>query len=439
MTLTIDRRGPKRVYATACSGIYRSRDAAAHWAKIGGIPKSSRRTRAFAQDPRRPEVFYAGTTEGLFVSEDDTRTWRRVTEDDVVVNAIEVLGDGTLLIGCDAIGVLRSTDGGRTWVLATKGLLERDVLCAGYDTRSNRLLAGVGGGRRRGGVWVAEWPAGAWQQLGAGLESRDVLTLARRGEGFVAGTDDGIWSLAPADEAWTPLAVVGAGLDRHPRVSDVVVLSDDVMLAATPRGLLRTGDAGIGWTRQVLGESQAILALAASAKTVYAATPLGFFVSRDRGETWERLSAAPGHGRVRRLAVSPTDDRLVLAATTRGLARTRDGGYTWRWTRKGLPRTDVAAVVLHADGRTAHAAEQVNGGIYESRDAGETWERLSPSGLHSARVWSVSTGPEPGDLVVGAARGGLYRLARPAPEGATTVAADTPSPGGAVSSASSAR
>src|SRR5688572_19308683 len=76
MTLTVDRWNPKNVFATACSGIYRSTDAATRWTKARGIPSSSRRTRAFAQSPDNQNLLFAGTVEGLWMSEDGGITWR---------------------------------------------------------------------------------------------------------------------------------------------------------------------------------------------------------------------------------------------------------------------------------------------------------------------------------------------------------------------------
>jgi len=38
MTLTVDSRSPKTVFATACTGIYRSEDGGGKWAKVPGIP-----------------------------------------------------------------------------------------------------------------------------------------------------------------------------------------------------------------------------------------------------------------------------------------------------------------------------------------------------------------------------------------------------------------
>ena len=55
MSLLIDGENSRRIYASACSGIYRSDDSAAQWRKIQGIPYTARRTYAIAQDPKQPD------------------------------------------------------------------------------------------------------------------------------------------------------------------------------------------------------------------------------------------------------------------------------------------------------------------------------------------------------------------------------------------------
>src|SRR6185503_3898080 len=119
MTLTIDRGHTQSLYATACSGIYHSTESGDHWTKLEGIPFSSRRTRAFAQSAAG--LLLAGTTEGLWVSEDRGATWDRTTPGELVVNAVIVQRDGTVLLGTEGAGVLRSSDRGRTWVAANAG------------------------------------------------------------------------------------------------------------------------------------------------------------------------------------------------------------------------------------------------------------------------------------------------------------------------------
>ena len=144
MTLTLDRREPTTVFATACTGIWRSRNAGGSWAKVLGIPSVSRRTRAFAQDLDRPDTFYAGTTDGVYVSDDDAKTFARTTTPGLVVNALISMGGGRVLAGVEGEGMLVSTDSGRSWVPSNDGFRERMVRQIIPDESRNRLLALTG-------------------------------------------------------------------------------------------------------------------------------------------------------------------------------------------------------------------------------------------------------------------------------------------------------
>ena len=62
MSIIVDCTNSRRVYASACSGIYLSENSAAGWRKIQGIPYSARRTQAILQDPVAPAIVYAATT-----------------------------------------------------------------------------------------------------------------------------------------------------------------------------------------------------------------------------------------------------------------------------------------------------------------------------------------------------------------------------------------
>jgi len=104
MTLTIDRWDPRTIYATACSGIYRSTEGVTRWEKLIGIPYSSRRTRAFSQSGDDEDLLLAGTTEGLWISDDRGGTWRLVTPKELVVNAVLVQPDGTIILGTEGAG-----------------------------------------------------------------------------------------------------------------------------------------------------------------------------------------------------------------------------------------------------------------------------------------------------------------------------------------------
>ena len=410
-TITLDRRSASTVYATACSGIYRSADGALRWSKIRGIPGSSRRTRALAQDALRDETIYAGTTEGLFVSEDGTNTWRLATSKDLVVNAIAAL-PGALLIGTDGAGVLRSTDGGRSFTAANSGFSEYLVSRLLIAPGSGRVMAGISGDRFHSGVLTAPRPQGPWTKLGEGLEGRQVLALAWAGSEVVAGTDDGVYLSVSHCGTWQRLPTRIDGLEAHPRAADVVALSERTWLVATDQGLLRSTDAGARWQRLKLGLANSVSAVAASArdaKLAVAATPFGFFLSRDAGATWQQVSRGLEAGAFHSLALLPGDDRLVFAATKTGLLRSVDQGRTWERRGSGLPLSDIAGLAFAPDGRSIYASDFTNGGIFVSSDAGDTWSRFTASGLVSERVFALAVDPlAPGRLLAGATAGGLH-------------------------------
>jgi photosystem II stability/assembly factor-like uncharacterized protein len=412
MTMTVDRRTPSTVYATACSGMYRSPDGAARWTKIRGIPSSSRRTRAFAQDPERPERFLAGTTEGLWLSEDGTATWRLVTDRELVVNALAVLPGGAVLAGCDGAGVIRSEDGGRTWAASNDGFSSRFVSRVAFDPARRRIVAGILGDRRHGGVLVAPQAAGPWTDLAAGLDGREVLSLAVAETGVFAGTDDGIYVASGA--SWRRLKALAGGIDLHPRVSDLVALPGQIILAATSKGLLRSTDDGATWQRQLLGLATEVRALGVSPQTpglVLAATALGIFRSGDSGGSWTRISRGPDDPFVRAIALLPGDDRVAFILTPTGLFRSADGGGGWTRRGGGLPFSDITGLALDPDGRTAYAADFAGNGLFRSQDAGLSWEPFSTEGLHSSRVWAVALDPaSPGRLLAATPAGGLHLL-----------------------------
>lgn len=409
-TISLDRRTPRTVYATACSGIYRSLDAAGRWSKVRGIPGSSRRTRSFLQDPERPATHYAGTTEGLWITEDDTASWRLATSKQLVINSV-VMSRGSILLGTDAAGVLRSEDRGRSFAASNAGFAEHLVSRLLFEPASGRLVAGIIGDRHHSGVLTAGRPEGPWTKLGEGLEGREVLSIALLGEEVLAGTDDGAFVSVSHCGQWRRLPTLDDGFDLHPRVVDVAAADAQRLLLATQRGLLRSQDGGASWQRLRLGLAESVTAVAFSprdAQLALATTPLGVFRSRDGGASWQPLAQGVGTGEIRALRFLPSDDRIVFAATRGGLLRSSDGGRSWERRGSGLPLSDIAGLDFGED-RTVYASDFRNGGLFVSRDAGASWEPVPTQGLASDRVFAVAVDPKaPGRLFVGASTGGLH-------------------------------
>lgn len=407
-TLSFDARSRETVFATACTGIYRSRNGGALWSKLRGIPGSSRRTRAFAQDRQRPDTLFAGTTEGLWASDDGGASWFQRTQQELVVNALVTLPGGTLLVGAEGAGVLRSTDHGRSFAPSNEGFSARLVSQLVQDRPNGRLIAAIRNDRHHSGVLVAPRPDGPWTKLAPGLEGREIWSLAVSGADVYAGTDDGLFVHRARAPSWVRLATSVQGVEQHPRVTDVVALAPDSLLLATSRGLLRSAQDG-GFELVPTGSARsadALLPLASGA--LLAVTPLGIFQTDDRGRSFRQLSSGPDLP-VQRLLALPGDDKTLFATTWSGLYKSSDGGRSFHRCYGGLPVSEITGLAAHPNGRTLYAADFVRGGIFQSDDRGETWSAVATDGLLPDRVWGVIVDPDGSErLLAATASGGLH-------------------------------
>jgi mono/diheme cytochrome c family protein len=99
---------------------------------------------------------------------------------------------------------------------------------------------------------------------------------------------------------------------------------------------------------------------------------LGLLVSRDRGSTWQRLSAGvDGPVDYHAMDVSRADSQVIYGMY-KGLQASGDGGKTWRQVGP-MPKDtfDLAASASAPDALYAAA----RGGLFASRDGGRNWIR----------------------------------------------------------------
>ncbi len=198
-SIIVDPEHAHIVYLSACSGIYKSENAGILFRKVQGIPSEARRTRSLMQDPEQRDVVYAGTTEGLYKTVNSGKTFERLTDSDVVVNAVYVdPGDSNrVLLATDRGGVLTSQDAGVTFTPSNQGISERKVAAVLVDRDNPDVLyAGVVNDKKYGGVFRSSDGGAHWEQLGSGLDGSDVFALAETKDGrVVAGTGHGLFVL----------------------------------------------------------------------------------------------------------------------------------------------------------------------------------------------------------------------------------------------------
>ena len=162
------------------------------------------------------------------------------------------------------------------------------------------------------------------------------------------------------------------------------------MLAGTDEGVYRWDETSARWTclNRDLGDVWALAHDPEDPRTVFAGTrPAGLYRSDDGGSTWTEL-AAPGISkfsdvnmgptRVTQILFDPVDrDTLWASIEIGGIYRSKDRGNTWEIFTEGLLSADVHGIAV---ARTRQGAKRVfastNRGLHVSDNDGELWRFL---------------------------------------------------------------
>jgi len=407
-SVIVDHANPSVVFASACSGIYKSETAGNQFSKIQGIPFSARRTRVLKQDPTNENIVYAGTTEGLWKTTDLGKNWKRVSNSEVVVNDVLVdpRDSNHVLLATDRSGVMASTDGTASWATSNHGYAHRYVSALLTDTKeADTLYVGVVNDREYGGVFYSRDAGQHWKQRSAGLGGRDVFALKQAANGtIVAGSNRGVFTLDHDASEWYPLntvvvektvksarkgskkavtTAVAKKSELTARVNDLELGSHD-WFAATTQGVFSSANQGKSWKGGALLGQLDFVSVRAAGSFVVVATRSSVLVSKDKGETWKQ-TALPSFVVSIRGAALAADGEIVIAARE-GLYHSGDAGATWEHVVNGIPARDITSVSSDAAHGRVLATSDSTGVIFVSRDGGRSWQLGPDSGYPLRRV-----------------------------------------------------
>lgn len=433
-SIIIDFSNSNNVYASACSGIYKSESAGDLFHKIQGIPKTARRTRVLQQDPVNPNAVYAGTTEGLWKTVDGGKTFKLISPANFIVNdvMIDPRNASRVLVATDRYGVVASNDAGQTFRASNAGFSHRQVSSLVADNHDpNTVYAAVLNDKEFGGVFVSHNGGQSWSQVSEGLGGRDVYHLAQAGDGtLVAATNNGIFTLVSHGDMWRPantIVTLNAVAQPKPHrlksgklvaakpVPPLVTKSElvgrvahididgDRWVAATSRGVYVSHDHGKTWIGgPVLGESYFIYANSFG-DSIAAAGFRRVMVSNDDGKTWTATGMPSFISLIHSVTFAP--DRTLWIATREGAFRSNDGGKNWTHAMEGLPPNQITGIVADNAGGRLLATAADSSTVWQSRDGGKTWSRTPDAGMFLRGAYNMQ-----GRLFAATAYNGLMML-----------------------------
>jgi len=408
-SVIVDHSNSSVVFASACSGIYKSETGGGQFSKIQGIPFSARRTRVLKQDPTNENIVYAGTTEGLWKTTDLGKTWKRVSNPEVVVNDVMVdpRDSNHVLLATDRSGVMASADGTQSWNTSNHGYAHRYVSALLADGKeADTFYVGVVNDREFGGVFYTRDAGKTWLQRSAGLGGRDVFALKQSPNGtLVAGTNRGMFSLDRNASEWramntivteqtvkvakkgskkaTSTVVSKKAGDLDARVSDLE-LGAQRWFAATSQGIFSSMDGGKTWKGGAVMGQKDFVTVRAQGSFLVATTRSTAFVSNDSGATWKQGGLPSYLVSIRGSAIA--SDNSILVAAREGIFRSSDAGATWEHVVNGLPSKDITSVSFDSAHKRLLATSDSTGVIFVSNDSGHSWQRGPDTGFPLRRV-----------------------------------------------------
>ncbi len=441
----------------AKNGIWLSEDGGGQWRQLSkGLPAPENFGRtSLAISPSGPDVIYALAQNtlsdrsdlvlGVFRSADGGETWKEISgrhfkaEGQISYgNTIAVHPKHPNHVLCGGVDLHLTTDGGRTWIRATRWNSKPGRIHYAHADHHHLLMPLTAPGRvydtNDGGLDVSENGGRTWKNRSKGLavtmyydmdaaqsdgrcfgggaqDNGTLVTTAGRSNDHheVLGGDGGWMIYDPGDAThfYASYYNMGiyrwrngrkrnvsppAGQDETDSVWMVYVTMDpqdpDTVFTGSTR-VWRTKNDGKKWrpvSPDLDGSTISAIEVApADSQRIYVATENGgFFRSLNGGNTWSaNLASAtlPGHTITRiDSAAKLGADFLLVTIGNFGhshLFCSRDGGKTWEDMDNGqLPDVPHHAVVIRPDEpKTVYVGNDA--GVFVSHDSGITWMNMT--------------------------------------------------------------
>jgi photosystem II stability/assembly factor-like uncharacterized protein len=346
-SLSYDLGNSTNAFAVGGGALYRSTDGGDRWSPtlLASV------TQFIVQSPSNPSILYSVGQQvfqaaQVSMSTDEGLTWNPTTgslpNDAIRAVAIDTLSSGTLYLGTNDIGLLKTTDSGTTF--------------------------GFSGP-----------PGGDASDLELDPANSMTIYASMGVEGVFKSTDGGgSWFAANA--------IVGSSGSKAVAVDPS---NSNVVYSGGSLGISKSTDGGASW--QPTGSQDQVTGIMVdplSSQTIYALAQPGIIKTTDGGASWGLLSNGLPGGAFLSIAIDPSFTSTLYAGDAGGIFKSTDAGGSWAESDSGIPIISFVPRNVYSIAvdpfNSNHVAATANAhNIFESYDGGANWNPTSCLGSSS--------------------------------------------------------
>jgi photosystem II stability/assembly factor-like uncharacterized protein len=426
-------------------GIFRSTDRGQSWTNIQNNITGELYCQSIAIDPQNTHIIYLGlenpsdTDNCLFKSINDGQSWIDISPPDLSVGgvrkvAVSPFANNIVFVCTWNDGVLKSTDGGLTWIPSNEGLKIPHIATIEFDIFNEIIYLGT----YEDGIYKSINDGNIWEKSSENIDlspCQSVAVCPIDLSTVCLTTLSGLYATHDGGHSWS-YAEVGFPFYHAP--GDVIydqITPSNIYLTTKHRfwnnpvgntGFYRSTDGGNSWEFFITGLpgdnsyiDLAISYLGGNSRRIFLSSYRGVYFSDNIGETWIACSSGiPQNTYINALEVAPSDQNIIAAGTgwlNNEMFLSTDRGVNWHELTNYPDTIGWAVMDIEFDPLNQNIiyVGTDGAGIFKSSDGGLTWLSILndlPANPDYPTVCGMAINPyNPSNVFVSSSRYGIYQ------------------------------